>query len=644
MTGCSFAAAAFAAALVGCTPTVQKPFETSPRHEPKLVMGREYWTYLSASPYTDPHFLKNEEVWKNPWNNRDLVRLPLFRDCALVVSSGRPPPDAKGESASWGTVYDNFGKNNDQWACLEENAKSDKPLVVVFSSKRNVLAMAGDVTLDGKDWADFKAAHPNLVCTRTMCEWGNDLLLNIARTTNVLNRARREELERTWAKHDMSDRDDRLALCRWYTDRKLKLHYDDLDTFMAFRGAYHLDHVAAAWGAKALVAETTNTTGPNSEYRWDVAGMFIRGAARQFQLPWAWYVAVYYNGPCKDGTWMNNSVCNLRTYGKGRKPTPERGVSAAAQRRVCHYAYLNGANAVEPESWSSNFFTTNTPSGKAELSERGRNFAAFHDFTKAHPDRGVTYAPVAILTPFNQGYTAYGGRAWCRCPYTDGDYAIDSVFFTIAPGWKRAEGIRAGDCEGNLHNSRFAMMYDVLVPDSPQPKDEFAKALFAYPAAILVGDYPHPEAFADVLAAYEKAGGRLVRITADMLPPRTEKNDDLLIKSIYRGERTFPEVEKRLAALQRDLFPFEVEGDCQYGANRTKDGWWLWVFNNKGVVKFADTAERIDHAKDAKISVSLGKVRAKAVVELMTGEAVSTPGGRFTAVIPAGDFRVFEVK
>ena len=608
-------------------------------------MGRDYWTFLYASPYTDPHFLKNEEAWKNPWNNRELIDLPVFRDCALVNSTGRPPPDAKGPSASWRTVFDNYGKNNFNWDCLLANEKGDKPLVVVFSSKRNVLAMAGDVDLDKDDWKSFKAAHTNLVCTRTMCEWGNDLLLNIARTTNVLNRARREELEREWARYDMADRRDRLALCRWYADRKLKLHYDDRETFMAFRGVYFLDHVAAAWGAKALVAETTNTTSPDSEYRWDVSGMFIRGAARQFGLPWAWYVAIFYNGPRKDGTWMSNSVCSLRPSGKGRKPFPEGGVSASAQRRVWYYAYLNGANAVEPESWMGCFFTTNTPTGKAALSDRGRNFAAFHDFTAAHPDRGVTYAPVAILTPFDCGYTALGGRAWGRCAYTDGDYALDAVLFSIAPGWKRAEGVKVGDCEGNLHNSRFAMMYDVLTPDAPQSKEDFRRALFAYPAAILVGDYAEPDRFADVLADYEKAGGRLVRITADMLPPRAAaRNDDLLIRDIRRGTLRFPEVEKRLEALQRDLFPFVVEGDCQYGANRTKDGWWLWIFNNRGVVKFADAEERIDRAKDSPVRVRCRRGAPAQVTELLGGDAVPCADGVFEHTIPAGDFAVFNVR
>ena len=620
---------------------VQKPFETSERHNPKLVMGREYWTYLQAgSIYTDPYLAEIEKKKpSNPWNNFALTNLPVFRDCGLVRRLNRPPPDAKGTSASWRTVKENANKDaNFEYETLMADSRKDRPLVLGFGSKRNVLSMVGDIDLDYADWAAFKKAHPNLVCVRTMSEWGNDMLCDRLNTSKVLNQARHDELMSVWGSFDMTNRYDRIKMCRWYTDRKLKLHYDDMDNFMAFRSMYHLDHVAAAWGAKKIVVESTNHCGRNSdaEYRWDIMGMFTRGAARQFGIPWGWFVAVYFNGPAKDGRWINDSVCNLRH--RYRNGTPEGGTSASAQRRCFYYAYLNGANAVEPESWRSNFFTTNnTPGGIAQLSVRGKNFSDFHDFTVAHPDRGVTYTPVAILTPFAQGYKACGGPAWGTCPYTDGDYAIDSVMFSIAPGWERAKALRTGIQEGNLHNSRFAMMYDVLVPDSPQPKEEFKKALFAYPAAILVGDYPDPSKFEGVLAEYEKAGGRLVRITAADLPPCTSRSQ------IFSGKQRFPSVERVLEGLQRDLFPFAVKGDCQFGANRTKDGWWLWVFNNKGVRKYADTFERIDETCASDISVEFVHVAAAPVTELVSGRKVDVKDGRFLYRIPASDFAVFKI-
>jgi hypothetical protein len=126
-----------------------------------------------------------------------------------------------------------------------------------------------------------------------------------------------------------------------------------------------------------------------------------------------------------------------------------------------------------------------------------------------------------------------------------------------------------------------------------------------------------------------------------MLPPFDRVS---AIREIWRGERKFPEVEAMLEGLQKELFPFEVSGDCQYGANKTADGWWLWVFNNKGVIKFADEFERIDRSKDAQIAVKFCGGDCGEVVELVSGRRVAAEGGRFAATVPAGDFAVFAIK
>ena len=67
------------------------------------------------------------------------------------------------------------------------------------------------------------------------------------------------------------------------------------------------------------------------------------------------------------------------------------------------------------------------------------------------------------------------------------------------------------------------------------------------------------------------------------------------------------------------------------------------MFNNKGVRKFADTFETIDHSSDAEITVEFTKIAQVPVTELMTGRRMDVKDGRFTFMIPAGDFAVFEV-
>ena len=617
--------------------TVQRPFGAPSRHVPIKTMGRDHWILLTSKPYSDPYYEDKPEAWKGVWNNRELARLPAFRDCGLMRRTRRLPPDASGIVATWKTVHENCDPAYDIWDKLNAHVKPDKPMLLVLSSKRHVLSLAGDVALDREDWAEFKRANTNMVGVLMLGEWGNNIVQAARKFGVVSNHVRRANLEAVYSRHRMDNRHDRLALTKWYFDRLMEIQYDDRSLCWAERSGNCLDHCAAAWGASTLVLEASNTAGADREYRWDVDMMFIRGAARQFAIPWGWYEASYFNGYKKDGTWVGDCACDYITT--SHRTGPHCGTAASAQRRVWYFSYLNGSNSLQSEDWWRCFFTAKTPSKKAELTERGRNFCNFYDFTMRHPGRGVAYAPVAILIPFSQGYVTYGGMSWDACPYTDGDRALDALFFTIAPGWERDKGLRAGIHEGNLHNSRFALMYDVLVPDSPQPAEDFAKALFSYPAAILVGDYPDENAFAGVLAKYEKSGGRLVRLKSESVVPKCRFGE------IQAGRVRFDGVEKLLMQLQNEYFPFEVSGDCQYGACKTETGWWLWAFNNKGVRKFADTPETFDSRFDSTICVRLkGNVLPVGVTELISERRLAFESGSFRYCVRAGDLAVFEVK
>lgn len=610
------------------------PFEVAGRQAPRTVMGRDYWTLLSAMQFSDPAY---DASLTGFWDAPEIRALPVFRDCALIAfaNSIRQPKDGR---ATWSTVRENFAPGKCAgWDALEANAKPDKPLVVFFEGKRRAATLAGELRLDQADYAAWKARHPNLVAVRMACEWGNDA--RRAATCPVVkdDPVRTEQIRAAWGGYRLNDRYDRLRLANDYLENRLALNYGDRSVMSALRSNYCIDHLAAAKGATSITMETTNSTGvPGVEYRWSDMCAFARGAARQFQIPWCWYVAIYLNGYTREGRWVTDSVCkNLRQVYNGN---PLGGISCSLERRAFYYAYLNGANAIEPEGWFNHMLQTNSVGTKVELSDRGRMFSAFHDFTAAHPDRGTTYAPVAILVPFAQGRTAYGGQAWGKAPYRPGDYALDAVFYSIVQGSDRAKWLRGGR-EGNLHNSRRAMMYDVLVPDSTQPKEEFARALAAYPAAILAGEYRDPSLFEDVLADYVKKGGELHRIGSELLPPL----DGRAPADIFSGARKFPAVERLLDDIQARLFPFEIEGDVLYGANRTKTGWWVWCLNNRGVVKFIGEKETVDPAAASRVRIRMkpeagrpGRVR-----ELIEGDDVPVDGASFEAVVPAGDVRVF---
>jgi len=697
------AAPIFFLALTSC----DAPYQAPERHVPKQVLGRDYWTFFFSWKYSDP-MVKLEGKWDNP----ELANLNMFKECGIVFWSGHLalPKD----KATWRTVAGNFGgKGCNSWNNLAAAQKAGRPVTLMFHPKcRFSESLAGEVDLDYDDYADWRRDQPTLTSIRMQSEWVVDLVQHqLGRDNPKFSDRLRAKLNEVWNTYAWTNRYDWLQRAYWYMNRKLEIHYNDTALFESFRSANFVDHMAAAAGATTLVSETTNTSDWNAEYRWDVSAMFIRGAARQFGIPWRWYVAGFFNGPTRDGGWENNSHAGMTS--------PEKGISPSSERRVCYYAYLNGAGGVEPESWSGNFFEEDKERGLMRLSERGRNFSGFHDFTKEHPDRGATYTPVAILVPLAQGYNTCGGKPWGFCDYGIEDSMVDGVFFTICPGFCRRELMREGK-EGNLHNSRFAMMYDVLVPDTPQPPETFVAALGTYPAAVLTGKYPENVDLATPFKTYVANGGTLVLNAAYLrrgfdfagvesegetfevrgnfeddrgqtfpvagvydalelnpkrgteivakdakgrplitvakfgkgkvvvvaplwMAPKFEHDPAWVIDQTRNANRTFSFTAYMLERLQHDLFPIRVRGDIQYGLNRTKAGWWLWAVNNKGVTKFVDTAQVVDPAGVATITVDLGKIHAKSVRELMSGKTAGVDGGAFWWEVPSGDIAVFEI-
>jgi hypothetical protein len=687
------------------------------RHFLRKTLGRDYWTYFYSWKFSDP-MVKLEGIWDSP----EVANLPMFKDCGIVYWSGKLHlPEGKGV---WRTVEENFYPS--VLEKLENAGKLGRPITLMFHPKcRYLPALVGEVDLDYDNYKAFKEKHPNITAVRVQSEWGVELVqIMLGRNDKRHSPELRAKFNEIYDRYSWTNRYDRLQQAYWYMNRHKEIHYNDNELFESFRSANFLDHMAAAAGATTLVSETTGTGDRVQEYRWDVSSMFIRGAARQFDVDWRWYVAGYFNGFKQNGEWMYNSHCGYPVEVDKSKPSkrrPECGVSDSVERRVCYFAYLNGAGGIEMEAWGGNFFVYDEKTGKVGLSPRGRNFSDFHDFTAAHPDRGAPYAPVAVLVPIAQGYNTCGGKAWGFCPYTPADHMIDGIFFTLCPGWDKRTLYSKGR-EGLLHNSKFAMMHDVLVPDTPQKREDFLKALDCYPAAILAGDHPASEELVSRMKRYVSEGGTLVlnsaylergfggdftgvdatggrfecsgsftddfgkthevkgeydclelkpassaakvllrdgkgRILATRfrygkgivvtvsplwMAPRFTSGDAAVVKTRL-GQISFPFAEYVLGRLQRDLFPFKVEGDCQYGANRRKDGWWLWVMNNNGITKYADRHQIVDPAAASDISVDLGKVKASKVRELIGGSEIAVAGGKFDFTVKPGEVAIFEI-
>ena len=607
-----------------------------PRHHPQKIMGRDYWPAL----YKYGDWVSSAGANAVRFDNPAINDLPAFRDAAPVYHARRTPPPEESGKATWRMFADNFRAQDRDGEIVSSNPHPDRPLFLWVTSKRPCVTLGGEIDLAGDDFAAWKAARPNLQFDGIVVEWDNDLMLAYPRAGRIADPLRRAQVEAFLGKPP-ADRYGRMQMMRRHFANRTKAHYNGkMAVFVAH--IYNL-HLGADAGARYLTIETTNTSGSptnDNEYRWNTAAFFARGAARQFALPWEWYFAAYMNGFCADGSWLNNAMCAYPASASGYSRI-EYGTSANLMRRGYYFAYLNGANVTQVEEWSAQYQAWDEAAGKTVLTQRGRDYSDFHDFTQRCPKRGVVYAPVAVCVPLSQGYSAYGGWPWAEYDYgyTQGDHAVDAVFFTLVPGFERAKAMKKG-VETNLHNSPFAQMYDVICPDAPsQSEEQTLEVLKSYRALVVAGDFKCDKT-ERCLAAYAKSGGRVIRLGPGEVPPPGRS----AVRDTLAGRKKFPAVERIFRGLERDYFPLAVEGDCLYGMNKTPSGWWLWVFNNKGVVKFADRPHTVDKAFDATVTVSPAHFKPVIARELLSGRRVAVSGGRFTWRVPAGDLAVFELE
>ena len=106
--------------------------------------------------------------------------------------------------------------------------------------------------------------------------------------------------------------------------------------------------------------------------------------------------------------------------------------------------------------------------------------------------------------------------------------------------------------------------------------------------------------------------------------------------------QTFELLRFLLARIQEESMPVRVSGDVEFGMNATGGGLLVWLFNNKGVVKFADEPERLDSSKTAYVTIDFKGSPPDAVRDVETGELF--PGGEIHLLVKPGGWRLLQVE
>ena len=154
---------------------------------------------------------------------------------------------------------------------------------------------------------------------------------------------------------------------------------------------------------------------------------------------------------------------------------------------------------------------------EANLTPFGREYRKWVWITRARPNRGVQYSPIALVLDFYHGWNppVHKGmgqsdpeKVWGNIPYSLGDFQIDQFFHWVFPGY--AEYCFAPNQRGCLTPTPFGDSFDVILSNASQ--EVFGK----YQAAVLLGKVPDDSGFAANLEAFVRSGRSLVMCTRQM--------------------------------------------------------------------------------------------------------------------------------
>ena len=715
--------------IVGCCPLfcntapVLKPDQGQNAFVLQQTLGRDFWFYFTIHHHNSKGIL-------------EMVRKDVF------VKTDDLPPQAKSfalEKAftDSGIVY------NDRWKYLKEN-KQDKTISYVIPEpprhpnlvnrpfeQEMILATRPTVTAvhgvrqpllhfiedkfeykDKNYLKEYRKRHPNFTFLRGPSEWVDTCrvqaegAMRTAIARKLISKEKADKLlKEQWPKP--KTREEMInGRMRKVFDWAVSSAYGDPKVLSLLEGAWCMNHIPAYWGIGRIVQETSR----NYVY-WQIQTMFTRGAARQFNIPWGWYIASYFYGYNSKGQFDPHGCYFAVPCSIFKNHDWNHGISLSAVKRAYYMAYLAGSSAVEREGDSITMWNRGRPLEEQKLSLEGKMYIEFFNFTRKNPDRGIPYRPLALLVPYARGYYRSGGVSFHmpQFGYTRGDYMLDAFMSTLLQ-WhdNRTDSNMRKGLECVMANHPYGDMCDVLTPDFPD-QTAFRRTIGNYPAAILIGDdYRNPE-MSRILADYVRNGGTLVinvkqlnnffpkdftgialngdyfhqgrftvskaKLNGAKVLRKNESGDILLSENQYGSGKVivslihymtpwdparnisafynsifgknipvYKEIAALLEILNKELIPVRVKGDIQYGLSKTRKGWWLYLINNKGVIKYSDAPAKEDPSKTATLTVDLDRLKIKTVRDLRKDQQVPIKSNSFSVKVAPGDVAILSME
>ena len=389
---------------------------------------------------------------------------------------------------------------------------------------------------------------------------------------------------------------------------------DMLGRIISVTGHSHYEAYAGEWGSRCIGLEV----GENIAFTQSKLA-FARGASRQWKRPWSVQVSPWFSGACTTSGPLRKQPGGARGLDAGH--------SLSFYERMWLHGWFAGAAMVTPENSMAIFFENEA--APETLNEHGRKASETFRFMTSH-DRGIPYAPVAVVLDHLAGYNGYMDKPWGILEPTPGDREARDLFdHQLFPG---SDHIHRRPDPANpeasyLVPTPFGESFDVQLTSASED------VLAGYPVLLLAGDIEFDE---PTLRKFETAAGRGCRMLLSeahraALGDRFARlarfpTTEVLTRStnVATG-RPAAIPDGRLRELAREFLPVSVAGDpVQYQINRTSRGWVVELVNNRGVAKKPHDPAVTDPAAKARVTL-VPAFEVKSAREWKSGLALSGP-------------------
>lgn len=478
----------------------------------------------------------------------------------------------------------------------------------------------------------------SLLPTKTAGEWGYSLTHLDGVTDGAGN-----QIDFTY---NPTSKDEALEQMKAFLQKTYDIADTKTDSWTSMNSFYPWYHYAAEFGADVVSTEIGEN---QNNYQMHTA--FVRGAGRQYGLPWGidfsmWHGGYMYN-PNGYESWNKTSIIG------STKTNEDSGHSLSLLERSLVMGYMGGANSVVAEAGGA--MSLKNENGQLSLTDYGKTLQKVYQFTEK-VDSGIAYTPIGIVLDYYHG--SYAGitktssindeeeKSFATFDYDDGDKMTKQLMEKI---WGEAAWVSGTDRTNKkeagslVNNSVYGDSFDILLQNAS------LEVLKSYPALVLSGNITLTDAQKQSYKQYVNDGGVLILNTA-YTSQFTVFNETMPYgdgQVIVYGNNAY-DLTGIEAILQEQIAkyqPVQVTGEIQYMTSVKDDTVYVTLINNNGVTKEGNKEVSIDTTKSSAVTVQYtGSHNVASVADVYNQYNVNVTGQSASVTVPAGGIAVLEFK